>query len=143
MMSVSRVFVTVAIGTVTWIAALFAALSVPGSPHAHAAAVMRHLADPGAGPEAAAAFMALGRGVEWVDATVFTVLVAIVVSLTSRWLRMSRNELIAVLVAFAAFTVSRAGIANLGAPETVAIGLFALVLAVGRRLDSRPSRSLK
>ena len=77
--------------------------------------------------------MALGRGVEWVDATVFTFLVAIAVSLTSGWLRMSRNELIAVLVAFAAFTVSRAGIANLGAPETVAIGLFALVLAVGRR----------
>jgi hypothetical protein len=133
MMSVSRVFVAIAIGTVTWIAVLFAALSVPGSPHAHAAAVMRQLAVPGAGPEAAAAFMALGRGVEWVDATVFTVLVAIVVSLTSGWLRMSRNELIAVLVAFAAFTVSRAGMANLGAPEIVAIGLFALVLAAGRR----------
>jgi hypothetical protein len=94
MIGVFRVLTAIAIGALTWIAALFVSLLIPASPHAHAVAVMTQLADPSAGPEAFAEFMALGRGPEWIDATVFTFLAATAVSLTSwYWLRMSRIEL--------------------------------------------------
>jgi hypothetical protein len=49
---------------------------------------------------------------------------------------MSRRELMAVLLVFAVFIIARAGLRNLGAPESVAIGMFALILTVVPRRGS-------
>jgi hypothetical protein len=121
------------IALVTWLAALFAAISIPGSPFNEAFGVVERVADPRIDPAVFDQFLALGQRTRIIAAIVFPLAAGVAVALLSRFrVRLSWREALAVVILFSAFIFAwSGGIGYFGVADAASIVIFMLILALG------------
>ena len=121
------------VALVTWLAALYAAISIPGSPFNEAFGVVERMADPRGDPALFDQFLALGQRTRMIKAIVFPLVAGVAVALLSRFrLRLSPREALAVVVLFSAFIFAwSGGIGYFRAADAASIVIFMLILALG------------
>lgn len=127
------IILSIIVAVAAWLAALYTAFIIPGSPFQELPAVVERVSDPRTGPAAFDEFLAVGERTKVIGAIVFPLVAAVAVLLLSRFrVQLSWSEALVVMVVFSAFlSVWSGGIGYFAFADLASIVIFVLIVALG------------
>jgi hypothetical protein len=135
------IILCIVVALAAWLATLYLAFMIPGSPFRAIPGVVERLSDPRTGPGAFNEFLALGERTKLIGAIAFPLVAGLAVAVLSRLrVRLKWSEAMIVVVVFSAFLfIWSGGIGYFGLADLASIGTFMLSVALGIRWQRHPT----